>query len=312
MPILIETQAVSVGNLERFLDKVEDCWKCASLLWMQANNFPVLAGLIVDGWTRESESAISQFCRTRGFSELLVRLEKRGQRWTLRRGGYTIPLSEVRHQVEELAANGLIAILLEPVSPYSDVFSLSSVYDLGTGNVDVEVVGGGFDASDLLRADSVPHERFQVNLGSSEQGPIASSFRAKRLHVVRTDDYRAAVQRRLVKIGARLRNPSFPNSVIETNVSDADRKHLVEEAARFLRASGQTTLLDHSEEYEPISPMLLKVFLAELSRLVERVRASKIHWRALSLSASFLPKDRLVMWDFFPVGERNTSALRWL
>jgi len=35
MPILIETQAVSADNLVRFLDKLEDCWKSASLLWMR-------------------------------------------------------------------------------------------------------------------------------------------------------------------------------------------------------------------------------------------------------------------------------------
>ena len=66
---------------------------------MQSNGFPILQGLILDTWTHETEIAISRFCRERGFSELLLRIEKPGQRWTRRRGGYTLPLDKVRHSL---------------------------------------------------------------------------------------------------------------------------------------------------------------------------------------------------------------------
>ncbi len=277
---------------------------------MKSNGFPVLPGLILNGWVSETEAAVSRFCRERNFSELLVRLEKPGDRWTRRRGGYTIPLDKARSQVEELASEGMITILLEPASPYLDMFSLTSACDLETGKVDVEVVGPGFDASDILRADVLPHERFELFLGTRELKTTApSQLQIKRLHVVGREDYRTSFQRRLVKIGARLRNPSFPDEVMGA-AAGPDQAVLVQEAIHFLQlqTSGQTTMLDH-EEYEPIPSRLLNMFVGEFLRLFERITSSKIHWRTLSLASSFLPQDRLVIWDFFPAGEHDTTVL---
>src|SRR5712692_7117582 len=246
--IFIETPRVNRDNLADFLDVLPGCWKCSSMLWMQSNGFPVLPGLILNTWTHETEAAVSRFCRERNFSELLLRIEKPSERWTRRRGGYTIPLGKVRRQVEELAGDGMIAILLEPASPYLDMFSLTSLCDLETGKVDVEVVGPGFDASDILRADVLPHERFELFLGGRELKTTAhSSLQFKRTHVVGREDYQTSFQRRLVKIGARLRNPSFPDEVMGSGATDPDQAVLVEEAIRFLQTSGQTTVLDHEE-----------------------------------------------------------------
>src|SRR6266851_3410555 len=157
-PIFIETPRVVRSDLADLLDIFSGCWKCSSLLWMQLNGFPVLPGLILNRWDQETEASISRFSRERNFSELLVRIEKPGQRWTRRRGGYTIPLKGVQNLVQGLAREGMIAILLEPASPYSDFFSLTCVCDVDSGKVDIEVVGAGFDASDILRSDITPHE----------------------------------------------------------------------------------------------------------------------------------------------------------
>src|SRR6266566_751434 len=88
--IVLETSGVTRENLASALSMVEGCWKSSSLLWMQANGFPVLPGLILGGWTQASQEAVDGFCRGRNVSGLLVRIEKPGQRWTRRRGGYII------------------------------------------------------------------------------------------------------------------------------------------------------------------------------------------------------------------------------
>jgi len=307
--IFIETLRVGRDNLIDSLDVLSGCWKCSSLLWMQSNDFPVLPGLILNRWTSETEATVSRFCRERSFSELLLRIEKPGQRWTRRRGGYTIPLGKVRTLVEELASEGMITILLEPASPYLDIFSLTSTCDLETGKVDVEVVGPGFDASDILRSDTLPHERFELLLGNRElKTADPSSLQMKRLHLVESEEYKASFRRRLVKIGARLRNPSFPDKVMSAATSAPDQQTLVQEATQFLQKSGQTTMLDH-KEYEPIPSRLLNVFLGELLRLLQKVKASTIRWRTLSLASSFLPRERLVIWDFFSPEDYDTTVL---
>lgn len=277
---------------------------------MQANGFPVLPGLILNGWTNETEKAVSRFCREMKFSELLVRIEKPGERWTRRRGGYTIPADEAQRQVEELAGGGMLTILLEPASPYQDMFSLTSACDLKSGRVDAEVVGPGFDASDVLRSDLLPHERFEVFFGSPQQKTGAlPTFQPKRLHIVGQNDYQASVRHRLQKIGAKLQNPAFPDEVMSATTTDAEWERLAQKARDFLQRSGQTRLLDYADHYEPIPSPLLNLFLAELLRLFKKVRAAKLHWHLLSFASSFLPDNRLVIWDFFPPGQHDTSVL---
>jgi hypothetical protein len=309
-PILIETQSATTDNLGDFLGQFQGCWKCSSLLWTQANGYPVLPGLILGGWASHSESAVQQFCRERNFSELLVRIEQPGQRWTRRRGGYTIPSGEVQQQVEELARDGFLTILLEPASPYADLFSLTMACELESGKLDVEVVGPGFDASDVLRSDLLPHERFEVSLaGRDEKAQADSGFLLKRSYIVGREDYQGSVRQRLEKIGARLRNRSFPADLIGASLSGVERAALAKEAEEFLTASGQTMLLDHAKNYQPIPLPLLMVFLKEFQRIFERIRTQKAHWQTLSLAASFLPQERLVIWDFFVPGATDTMVL---
>lgn len=309
-PILIDTQTVAANQLLGVFETLQGCWKCSSLLWMQANGFPALPGLILSSWTSDSESAVQRFCRQKGFSELLVRIEQPGQRWTRRRGGYTIPIDQVRRQVEELTRDGLLTILLEPASPYLDLYSLTTACDLESGKLDVEVVGPGFDASDVLRSELVPHERFEVALGSSdEEAGADAAFFPRRLSIIGREDYRSSVEQRLEKIGARLRNRSFPDDLIGASLSGVKREALAEEAEGFLAASGQTMLLDHAEKYQPIPSPLLNTFLREFHRIFERIRTQKTHWRILSLASSFLPRERLVIWDFFVPGEHDTRVL---
>jgi len=189
------------------------------------------------------------------------------------------------------------------------MFSLTSVFDLETGKLDVEVVGPGFDASDILRTDVSSHERFELFLGNRELKTTGhSSLQFKRLYTVGREDYKTGFQRRLLKIGARLRNPSFPDEVMGATATGPDQAILVQEAIQFLQTSGQTTMLNHVE-YEPIPSRLLNIFLGEFLRLFQKVKASKIHWRTLSLASGFLPHDRFVIWDFYSPDGYDTTVL---
>jgi len=308
--VLIETASVTRKNLRSALAVLHGCWKSSSLLWMQAHAFPVLCGLILGGWSRKSEEAVIRFCRERNVSDLLVRIEKPGQRWATRRGGYTIASESARSLVESLGAEGMVTILLEPASPYMDLFSLTSVCDVDTGKVDVEVVGPGFDASDILRGDINPHERFELSFDDrTAQSWLPTNSEIRRSYAVEDESYRASVQRRLVKIGARLRNPSYPDELMGVGASSSFLKALAEEAIQHLRKSGQTTLVDHIDEYEPIPTVLLGTFLNELLRLFQVIKASEVRWQTFSLAGSFLSQGRLVIWDFFPAGDQDTRVL---
>ncbi len=293
--ILIETANVTRENLDGALAAVPGCWKSSSLLWMHANDFPALPGLILGGWSQESEESVIRFCRPRNFSELLVRIEKPGQRWTRRRGGYTVALEGVKVLVDDLAAEGMIAIFLEPASPYSDFFSLTTVCDVDAGKIDIEVVGPGFDASDILRADITPHERFEI-LSVNQLGPAwdRREVKVSRTYLIDDKSYRASVQRRLRKVGARLRDPAFPDEWMDVSLPSSTIEALIQNATRYLRESGQTALLDRLDHYEAIPDQLLDRFLSQLLRLSKGAGESDLPWRTFSLAGSFLSEERLV------------------
>ena len=303
--ILLETTKITTTNLRAALDLLRGCWKSSSLLWMRSNEFPVLSGVILNKWTKEAGAAVSHFCNERNLSELLVRIEKPGQRWIRRRGGYTIRVAAARDLVEELSRAGMLVILLEPASPYSDVYSLTSVCDLAVGRMDVEVVGPGFDASDVLRSDVTPHERFEVSITEGDQFGKAQDCEVRRSYLIEPEAYRVSVQRRLTKVGARLRNPSFPDE--ELRVFDSDQ--LAQEGLLYLKKSGQTILLDHLNHYDPIPRGMLELFLVQLQRLCSLMVQSQIRRQLLSVAASFLAQRRLIMWDFFPAGNADTRIL---
>jgi hypothetical protein len=307
-PILIKTEGVNWDNLTSLLDLLRGCWKSSSLIWMHVNDFPILSGLVLKGWSRESEAAVSRFCEERDLSEVLVRIERPGERWTRRRGGYTIPVSEARGVVDDLAEGGMLALLLEPASPYADVYSLTCVCDLVTGSIEVEVVGPGFDASDILRSDVTPHERFVVS-GEARAGRLAKQQEIQRSYLVEPGAYRTSVQKRLAKIGARLRNPSFPEAELSTEGADAKSKILAQEALAYLKASRQTLLIEHLDGYEPIPLELLEVFTEQARRLLHAAKDARVKWKELSLGGSFLVPRRLVMWDFFSPTSYETQLL---
>ena len=308
--ILFESTTVASESLPDVLGALSGCWKSSSILWMHVNHFPTLPGLILTGWSSLNGQAVLRFSQLSKFSELLLRIEKPGQRWTRRRGGYNVPLAKVKQAIEALADDGFIAILLEPASPYSDLYSLTSVCDVDKGEIDLEVVGPGFDASDALRSDLTPHERFQMVTDTRALLPWdREHVRINRTHLIDSEKYRASVRRRLVKIGARLKNPAFPDEWMDSSLPASTMNELVQDATRYLKESGQTTLLEHLDHYQGIPAHLLNMFLDQLLRLCQMVAGSKMPWRTFSLAGSFLPNERLVIWDFFAPGTYDTLTL---
>jgi hypothetical protein len=212
--------------------------------------------------------------------------------------------------VSDQAREGFLTFLLEPASQYSDLYSVASVCDLRSGQIDIEVVGPGFDASDILRSDVIPHERFEIFAGTESNSlDEHSDHQITRTFSVDKEAYRESTQRRLAKIGARLRNASFPEKELRIAEVPSDRERLVQHAVEYLRRSGKTLLLDHLQEYDPIPLGLLKTFVTQVMRLLQAAKSVRVNWQQLSLAGSFLDTQRLVLWDFFPPGNDETRVL---
>ena len=305
----LEIAAVTRKNLLTALDSVRGCLKTTSMLWMRVLGIPVLSGVIVREWSKPSAVAVENFCREGHFSELLLRIDKQNERWARRRGGILVALSKVPATVRELHREGRITILLEPASPYADQYSLAGITVPDKKKMIVEVVGPGFDASDILRGDIQPHERWQLGLRQPGEGTTGSDTtpRNERLFLTTEEKYLGTVQRRLAKIGARAQNPAFPDAILNSDTSDFVQ--LAKEGAAFLRRARQTVLLRHVDAYTPIPQKHLVSFAGFVEKLLGGLAGYGIHLGATSFAASFLPKKGLVFWDFFPAQKQEAESL---
>jgi hypothetical protein len=277
------------------------------MLWMRALALPVLSGVVVSDWSKASANAVRRFSSRGRFSRFLLRIDKRHQRWTRRRGGYLLALADVPATIKELQREGMIAALLEPASPYADQYSLTGVTVPDQGRLIIEIVGPGFDASDILRADIAPHERWEASVALTHGAGSIDPIPRERVHVVTQGQFAESVQKRLTKIGARLKDAAFPDNVLEK--SDLCASQLVDEAKAYLRSTRQTTLLKHSESYAPIPEKYVAAFALDVRKLLSGLSAYGIHLGPSSFAASVIPKRGLVFWDFFPARKQEAASL---
>jgi hypothetical protein len=303
----VEIADVIMANLFLALEPVRGCLKTTSILWMRALGLPVLSGVVISGWSKASATAVRRFANRGRFSKLLLRIDKRHQRWTRRRGGYLVALADVPATAKELQREGMIAVLLEPASPYADRYSLAGVTLPDEGKLVIEIVGPGFDASDILRADIAPHERWEAILAMPPGSRSAGAISCRRTHVATQGQFEESVQKRLAKIGARLKDAPFLDDVLKK--SDPGAPQLVDEAKAYLRATRQTTLLRHSTRYAAIPEKYVAAFARDVQKLLSGLSAYGIHLGPSSFAASVIPKRGLVFWDFFPARKQEAASL---
>jgi len=305
---VIHLSSVSAKNLPAALRLVRNYLKVASMVWIRALGEPTLDGIVVTRWSREASRALRAFCDRHQCSEVLLRIDKHGERWSARRGGYLIKAKEAKGVLQELNREDMVAVFLEPWSPYRDLYCLASVIIPEEDKMLVEVVGPGFDTSDLVRSDLLPHERFELTVPLLRSSPaVRAKLEPRRTFVVTPQDYRRTVEERLSKIGARLTNAAFPREVLEC--SPEQRIKLRLDALQYLRRTRQTLLLRHAEEYTPIPERYLLRFVNGVLQVLAGLERHHIEVGTVTFSGAFTIRGRFVFWDFFPADTKRGAAL---
>jgi hypothetical protein len=301
LPVLIHN--VNQSNFREILLRLAGYAKSCSVLWLKILGLPTLNGLIIDSWCPRTHEEITSFSRKYSSSTLLLRIDRRNERWTSRRGGYVVDVETIPILWKELSLEGFIPILLESASPYGNHQALTAVLSKQDQTMIVESVGAGFDASDILRSDLAPHERWHISLSKQAGRWIIDSPR--RSFLISEDSYKEAWKKRLSKIGAKLLNPSFP----DTEAIQRSDDQLRAKAIDYLRTSGETLLLD-ATSYQPLSTKMLHNFAESVLHLTNELEHSQPRIGSVSVAASVISDGRLVFWDFFPVN-RFEMLLLW-
>jgi hypothetical protein len=194
--------------------------------------------------------------------------------------------------------------MLEPASPYRDLYCLACVAIPEECRMVIEVVGPGFDTSDLLRSDLLPHERFEISLPAVDTATSLFPLPpATRTYLITQARYRESVEDRLGKVGAKAANPAFPSQVA------TDPTDLRDRARQLLMQTGETLLLRHGLRYHPIPKPLLRRFIAGVVEMLSGLERRAIRLGAVTFSGTFTTRKRLVYWDFFPADTKQGLRL---
>lgn len=231
--------------------------------------------------TEKIESTARAFAGLTTNEGLMVRSDARAETKQYYRGGNTFPVGDAIREAQSLHADGRAVLFLEPTNRFNNLLSVNLVMDRDSG-LSMEVLGRGFDVSDLNRGGIVPELSVQVANANWQQFEVP---RAWDFRIQRYDDPERCRQRRELRL-ARMANDILPRLGHLNGSSLAS-------AEKWLRERGYTGIW--RDAGVTLSLRTLQKFYEDAFMIVDHLWQKP--WRVLGCSASDLGDGRLIYWD---------------
>jgi hypothetical protein len=280
------------------LPRFEGFAKIQGMILCRVLGLPALRGAVLDPANTDGLAEAFRAVTALSPDRYLLRHDKNPESGHYPQGGYIVSNEELAGEIEWYRAHERMLILFEPAHPLDNGYS-AGVTIAADGVATLELVGPGFDASDLNRGYITPQEVYQFLLdGESHTRKISHT-------VTNGMAYRQAKRLRLRKLALKF--------VLR-------RKYLEEESEDLDPAATADLVVDKLLPKYPIVSHLLgeqgyarapASFVRRLCRYAETVatfEAPRRRFLALSASEVFHGK-RDAVWDIvFP--ERKFAATR--
>lgn len=264
-------------DLDAAVRELRGFWKLWSACLLQAASLPALRSIIVTEPFPMLESKLQQFLQHVHANEALLRHDIVGETPNCPRGGFLIERERLVTALNFFFTQKRIVAVYEPADPLRNGYNLSILFQ-NRHDVIVEIVGPGFDASDLQRGDLSPHEAFSLSIATD--GQIDDM---QRTHSVSPMEYNNSVRLRRAKIQRK-----FEASPADLS-SRADRIKVDPSAS-----------IPTIPTYKLIPPpLVIDTILAILSSgVIGRFLSATGVGYPLNFSTSFINRgDRQVYWD---------------
>ena len=223
-----------------------------------------------------------------GSTTALIRHDKRLESPPHPRGGFLVGEDMLQETVQFFFDLDRIVAVYEPADPLLNLYNMSVLFE-SDREATVEVVGPGFDASDLQRGDLSPHEAFSVRISP---GGTVSDLKL----VSRVDQaaYQESVAQRKDKIRKKLESAPSPDLArrIRENLGFPD------DLEAHLRQIGSP--LCEFQNYQPISQDLIQDTISKIFSLgvIERYLTLTGADFPLVFSSSLVNRgEKQVFWD---------------
>ena len=275
----MHSSAISVGSpvQAKTLLKVLDrrLHKIRSWAAIMALEYPTISGVVVTGWDLVAQTTLKKFAEQRNVDRLLVRSDAPLETGRYPRGGYEVEIDDLEVEARKFLHQGRTPYFLEPRSRYRDMYSLGILLWPGSDIV-VEVMGPGFDASDLNRGDLNPHERLRF----SEDGADVLEH-----WTTSEPQYEESVRLRLLKIGEL------------ASGADLSDSRIVERAEAFLSERHEVLLLE-AKTYNPAPLDLIREAVGNVVQMAGRFTEVGLAGPPLVVSLSYWSSELLpIYWD---------------
>jgi len=271
------------NKLQSTLEALDGYWKAKSTIYLDVLGLPTLKGIAVKAWDEHTKVAVRDYLASRGWKSVVIRSDKQDETGIdIPVGGYLVDVANLDAQVKRFFMKGRIIMLLEPRNRYMNKYGVNVLYDSSSPNsLYLEVVGLGFDVSDINRGDITPHEHIELSMTSTDQLVLSRS-------AVSQTEYDKSVFYRLAKIG-KLNMPENFIAKSENDLADLGRQ--------FLKNNGYD-LLFQQDNYQAIPLDHLKRIHLLMRNLPKRMHTLGLDVTLFVISATiFFENDELVFWD---------------
>lgn len=279
-------------DIDRGLDALDGFWKFWSYVFLTSLNYPTLKGFVLLERGPQSPEEVRSWATANGWSELLIRHDRRDENPTYERGGFLCSLDDIENILTEFMVGGRIVGFLEPYSPFNDYYSFNCLLRQ-SGMATMELVGPGFDASDLKRGDFTPHESIRLDIRRPQPNEEITEIVEERNVLVDDEEFLDSRERRLEKIRDQLhrRGPSS----LRTQLTGPGWKVQLSE---YLEATNQNRLLESPRSYQPIPESRLVELLEYIVRIPKDLDGVQPVDSDVVVSGSWVGEDpKLVFWD---------------
>jgi hypothetical protein len=268
--------------------------KTKSIILLKLLYLPTLDFIIISKWNQEIKKRIEVFSKIIKSNQFLLRHDKCPERPPYPRGGYIVNIDNIEFECKNYFKQNRIVLLLEPYSPYDNLYNINILYD--KESIIFEVLGPGFDISDLQRGDQSPHEILYFFNSKEYDHRIMPYSHA----VISNEDYRESVKKRYQKIGFRL----IEHGLIKNN----KKKNLMFSAKQYLINNGFKLLPENEHQYKKISIVIVKQLYQYVYNLESEINHFYNNVRfPFVVSSTLINKSKsLTFWDMvFPLNKYN-------
>jgi hypothetical protein len=269
--------------------------KLSSMASLAARRLPILQGFAIPYVNEEVLEFLKHWMHLHYMKRLSVRFDSTNAADNKRLLGSNPTLEEFTYMAQNILHSPVIAIVMKENDRFQQGYSILSSFL--EDKIVCEIVGPGFDASDLTRGQITPHEIIAIWRQGSTQTQIYEDTNNTLMpgniiyhQITSAESYQKSIEARYSKIFNIIQ--SGLGYAVKTNKITSQGITVVD---RFLQQR-QSTLLTHKDNYIPIGYEKLSTlyaYLWELDLFDAEFIANKV------VSASFLLHNNLIFWDIF-------------